>query len=86
MSYLAFLYTSQTNLSSVACIQKLYLRLIPEVLILFTISVPFNQISFEYIFGIITLTSGLSIPGELIPAGLWFVAVNFWCSVFLYLY
>ena len=62
-------------------IKKIYIRLIPALLFVFllcALSFTTTIISFPTI---LSLTTGLSLPGEVIGFGDWYVGVYFWCSL-----
>ncbi len=80
-----FLYYNINKASIAITIQKLYLRLIPDLLILFICLFLLGLTKLDNIFGIISLTCGLSIPGQIIPFGAWSIGVYFWSSV-LYIF
>lgn len=81
-----FLYKRLTQkLELSILIQKYYFRLLPCLFFIFLICV-FFKLNELYDFPLIcSLTSGLSIPGEILGWGDWYVSVYFWCSL-LYIY
>ena len=63
-----------------ASIRKIYTRLLPALLFVFVLTTLTSEVSFSDFPSILTLTTGLSIPGEVTGWGDWYVGVYFWCS------
>lgn len=77
-----FLYKRLTQTENIfELVKKLYIRLLPALLFVFFLCV-ISGTSKVYQFPLIlSLTTGLTIPGEVIGWGDWYVGVYFWCSL-----
>ena len=62
-------------------IKKIYLRLFPALLFVFFLCVMSGSVKLYKIPTILSLTTGLTIPGEVTGWGDWYVGVYFWCSL-----
>lgn len=62
-------------------IKKIYTRLLPPLLFVFFLCVISGTCSFNKFPTILSLTTGLTIPGEVTGWGDWYVGVYFWCSL-----
>lgn len=77
-----FLYKrlqSTTNIGEL--IKKIYIRLLPALLFVFIICCTSKTVSFSRFPAILSLCTGLTIPGEVIGWGDWYVGTYFWCSL-----
>lgn len=77
-----FLYkkiVSATN--TFELIKKIYTRLIPALIFVFLVCILSGTSKLERFPAILSLTTGLSIPGEATGWGDWYVGVYFWCSL-----
>ena len=61
---------------------KMYIRLAPPLIFLFLLCVLFTSVKFIKFTEIVTLTIGMTIPGEVIGWGDWYVGVYFWIMSF----
>lgn len=62
-------------------IKKIYIRLVPALLFVFLLCVASGTVGMAGFPGILSLTTGLTIPGEITGWGDWYVGVYFWCSL-----
>lgn len=73
----------QKTSSAFDLIKKIYSRLTPPLVFIFLLCVLFTNVNIQKIPSILTLTTGLSIPKEIIGWGDWYVGTYFWSSCFL---
>ena len=77
-----FLYKRIQNSSNIFdLIKKIYIRLVPGLFFIFLICVLSSTVRISRFPMILSLTTGLSIPGEVTGWGDWYVGVYFWCSL-----
>ncbi len=62
-------------------IKKIYVRLVPALLFIFLICSVSKTVGFSHFPAILSLCTGLTIPGEITGWGDWYVGVYFWCSL-----
>lgn len=62
-------------------IKNIYLRLFPGLLFIFLLCVVIQPFSIYKLPLILSLTTGLTIPGDATGWGDWYVGVYFWCSL-----
>ena len=62
-------------------IKKIYLRLFPALLFVFFLCVMSGSVKLYKIPTILSLTTGLTIPGVVTGYGDWYVGTYFWCSL-----
>lgn len=62
-------------------IKKLYIRLVPALLFIFILCCVSKTSSYSGFPSILSVSMGLTIPGEVTGWGDWYVGVYFWCSL-----
>lgn len=83
-----FLYNRIQKTESVYdLLKKIYKRLAPALFFVFILCVVFGKLSFTKFPLILTLTTGMNIPGEVTQWGDWYVSNYFWsCFLFIGLF
>ncbi|MCI7535925.1 acyltransferase family protein [Candidatus Avelusimicrobium faecicola] len=77
-----FLYRKVLSTKNIfGLIKKIYVRLLPALLFVFLLCVASGTNRIYQFPAILSLTTGLSIPGEVTGWGDWYVGVYFWCSL-----